>query len=199
MEDLGAVTLKIPGHHNVLNATGALAVIHQLGLPMKKAIAAVSSFTGAGRRFEVFDTDENITIIDDYGHHPTEIAATLEAARSRYPDRRLWAVWQPHTYSRTQSLEQAFIRALRIADRVIVLKIYAAREEDPGYSSERIAKALPDGKAEFIAEFTPAVDFLLKNLDSGDVLIVFSAGDATHVSQSVLSGLHQSNKHQKEI
>ncbi len=117
--DLGEVHLQVPGRHNVLNATAALAVIHQLGLDLSAAIEALSAFTGAGRRFEVLGEPAGVTVIDDYGHHPTEIAATLDAARSHYPGSRIWAVWQPHTYSRTRTLEPEFINALDLADRVI--------------------------------------------------------------------------------
>ncbi len=196
-QDLGTITLSIPGHHNILNATAALGAIHQLGLSMPEAIQALSTFTGAGRRFEILGKAHGTTIIDDYGHHPTEIAATLEAARSRYPDHRIWAVWQPHTFSRTRSLEEGFVKALAKADRVVVLKIYAAREQDPGYSAEQIAKALPPEKATYLADFTTASAFLLKNLVPNDVVIVFSAGDATQVSQAVLNGLKQTNQTRK--
>ena len=197
-QTLGEVSLSIPGHHNVLNATAVLAAIHQLGLPMQKAIAALKEFTGAGRRFEILGTADGITLIDDYGHHPTEIAATLKAARSRYPERRVWAIWQPHTFSRTQTLEEAFVEALRLADRVVVLKIYAAREENHGYTAETIADALPQGKADYLADFSAAAGFLLANLEANDVAIFFSAGDATRLSQAVLNGLQQRNKDKKE-
>jgi len=197
--NLGEVSLTIPGHHNVLNATAVLAAIHQLGLPMQKAISALHEFSGTGRRFEILGHPGGITLIDDYGHHPTEIAATLQAARSRYPERRIWAIWQPHTFSRTQTLAEAFVEALSLADRVIVLKIYAAREENPGYSAERIAEALPAGKADYLADFSAAVGFLQANLESNDVAIFFSAGDATEVSQAVLNGLQQRKKDNKEM
>ncbi len=188
-EALGQVKLAIPGWHNVLNATGALGAIHQLGLSLPAAIRSLATFTGAGRRFEVLGVKDGVTIIDDYGHHPTEIAATLNAARSRYPGRRIWAIWQPHTYSRTQSLEPKFIQALTIADRVGVLKIYAAREKDPGYSAQVIADALPAGKAVYLEDFRTATNYLLQEVKPGDILIVFSAGDATQVSQAVLQEL----------
>jgi UDP-N-acetylmuramate--alanine ligase len=188
-EALGEVPLALPGWHNVLNATGALAAIHQLGLDLPAAIKALSTFKGAGRRFEVLGEANGVTIIDDYGHHPTEIAATLKAARSRYPKHRLWAIWQPHTYSRTQSLAPEFIQALALADRVGVLKIYAAREKDPGYSAKVIADSLPECKATYLDDFEAATDYLLKEIKPGDILIVFSAGDATQVSQSVFQQL----------
>ncbi len=189
-EDLGRVRLHVPGRHNVLNATGALAVLHLLGLELAPAIKALSAFTGAGRRFEVLGEAGGVTVIDDYGHHPTEIAATLEAARTRFPQSRIWAVWQPHTYTRTQSLAPDFIEALNLADRALVLKIYAAREADPGYSARAIAEALPAGKADYTDTFESAQALLLEELAPGDVLIVFSAGDATQVSRAVLKGLN---------
>ncbi|MBG0784977.1 MAG: UDP-N-acetylmuramate--L-alanine ligase [Anaerolineaceae bacterium] len=188
---LGEVRLAIPGHHNVVNATAAIAVIHQLGLDLKTAIRALGTFTGAGRRFEILGSAGGITVIDDYGHHPTELAATLQAAKSRYPESRVWAVWQPHTFTRTRTLEADFIRALSLADMAVILKIYAAREADPGYSASRIAEALPKDKAMYCESFDSATAFLLENLQPGDVMIVFSAGDATEVSQAVLNGLKQ--------
>ncbi|MGI6740274.1 MAG: glutamate ligase domain-containing protein [Brevefilum sp.] len=106
-----------------------------MGLSLPDAIKALHSFTGAGRRFEVMGEVNGITVIDDYGHHPTEVGAALEAVRSRYPDARVWAIWQPHTYTRTQMHEKAFVRALDQADRVIVLKIFAAREADTTISA----------------------------------------------------------------
>ncbi len=188
-EELVSVQLNVPGHHNALNATAALAAIHALGLPLGEAADALEQFTGAGRRFEVIGEAKGVTVIDDYGHHPTQLTATLEAARELYPDQRIWAVWEPHTYSRTQIMEDEFIQALYLADKAIILKIYAAREENPGYSAQKFVDALPENKAVFISDFKSAADFLLKNLSFGDILITFSAGKATQVSQKVLAGL----------
>ncbi|MDY6872516.1 MAG: UDP-N-acetylmuramate--L-alanine ligase [Chloroflexota bacterium] len=188
-EDFGQVRLQVPGQHNVLNATGALAAIHQLGLELAPAIQALNAFTGAGRRFEVLGEANGVTVIDDYGHHPTEITATLQAARTRFPQSRIWAVWQPHTYSRTQSLESDFIEALRLADQAVVLKIYAAREANPGYSAQIIADALPSGQATYADTFEAAQTHLIEQLKPGDVMIVFSAGNATQVSGAVLNEL----------
>ena len=196
---LGKVALHVPGHHNVLNATAALGVIHQLGLPMDPALQAMREFTGAGRRFEVLEQADDVTVINDYGHHPTEIAATLEAARSRYPNQRLWAVWQPHTYSRAQSLAERFVDALNMADKVIVLKIYAAREPDPGYSADQIARALPITKATYAGTFEAAAEYLLKNLVADDIMIIFSAGDAIQLSQMVLENLARREKSHQEL
>ena len=193
-ENLGQVKLQVPGHHNVLNATGALSAIHQLGLPIQEAIKAIGGFTGAGRRFEILGKAMDITIIDDYGHHPSEIAATLEAAKTRYPGQQVWAVWQPHTYSRTQTLADGFVEALDLADRVLVLPVYAAREKDPGYSSEQIVRALPENKALYAPSFELATNYLTNNLTPGDIVIVFSAGDATKLSRVLLQMLHQNEK-----
>jgi UDP-N-acetylmuramate--alanine ligase len=194
IKSLGTVTLRVPGRHNVLNASAALATVHQLGLSMAEAMEALHRFTGAGRRFEVLGRVNGTTIIDDYGHHPTEIAATLEAAHARYPEGRIWAVWQPHTYSRTAALEKAFIQALERANRVIVLKVFASREENSGYSAEKIANVIPNGKADYMEDFVAAANFLIANLAPKDVVIVFSAGNATELSQAVLEGLQQKRK-----
>jgi UDP-N-acetylmuramate--alanine ligase len=189
VHNLGEVQLQVPGHHNVLNATAALAVLHQLNLPLQQAIEVLGQFQGTQRRFEMIGCEKGVTIIDDYGHHPTEIGATLEAARSRFPGQQIWAIWQPHTYTRTQALEKEFIQSLNIADRVVILKIYGAREENQEYSAAEIAHQLPKEKATYIADFGTAADYLLSNLKPTDVAIFFSAGDATEVSQSVLHGL----------
>lgn len=190
-QHFGTVKLNLTGHHNVLNATATLAVIHQMGLPVDEAKHALSLFSGVGRRFEILGTVQGITIIDDYGHHPTQLAATLMAARASYPGRRLWAVWQPHTYSRTMALEQDYLHALDLADKVLVLSIYSAREEDPGYSAEKIAQGLSKEKAEYCSDFETATAHLSANLQEDDVLILFSAGDATCVSQTLYRALKQ--------
>jgi UDP-N-acetylmuramate--alanine ligase len=195
---LGTVKLQVPGHHNVLNATAALGLIHQLELPISTAHQALHTFTGAGRRFEVLGQADGITIINDYGHHPTEMAATLEAARSRYPDQRIWAIWQPHTYSRTKALANRFSEALSLADRVMVLKIYAAREADPGFSAEQIANSLPAEKAAYAPTFEDGAKGLLNELEADDIVIIFSAGDAIQLSEMVLRGLQHREKSQQE-
>lgn len=191
---LGSVQLNVPGYHNVLNAVGALSVIHQLNLSLESAIKSLACFLGAGRRFEVLGNIDGVTVIDDYGHHPSEIAATLEAAHSRYPNHRVWAVWQPHTYTRTRNLEKEFIQALDSADNVLVLKIFAAREVDDGYSAKTIASALPSDQTVYIDNFDQAAEYLLDYLAHDDVVIVFSAGDATQLTQMLLDGLHQRRK-----
>jgi len=174
-----------------LNAAAALGALHQLGMPIDEAIQALNDFQGTGRRFEILGNIEGRVIVDDYGHHPTQIAATLEAARSHYPRHRIWAVWQPHTYSRTQLLEQEYIQALSQADKVIVLKIYAAREKDEGYTAEKIANSIAKVDAHYIPNMEEASNFLLAKLKQDDLVIVFSAGDATKISRQVLRELQR--------
>jgi len=183
------VSLQVPGEHNVRNALAALAVIAVLGLPLKKAAAALSEFTGTGRRFEVKGEKKGITIVDDYAHHPTEIKATLAAARTRFPGRRIWAVWQPHTYSRTRALFHEFTRAFGEADEVIVTEIYPSREPLQDFSAAEVVKAMSHASVRYIATLDETSKYLRKHLRSGDVLLVLSAGDADLVSASVLAGL----------
>lgn len=183
------VSLQVPGEHNVRNALAVLAVIAVLGLSCRAAGVALGKFTGTGRRFEVKGRKKGVTVIDDYAHHPTEIRATLAAARARYPKQRLWAVWQPHTYSRTQALFQEFSRAFEDADEVIVTEIYAAREPKQDYSSAEVVKAMSHPSVHFLATLKETTDYLLKHLRKQDVLLVLSAGDADQVSANVLAGL----------
>lgn len=183
------VALQVPGRHNVLNALAVLGVVRLLGLPLDKAAAALGRFSGAGRRFEVRGEVRGITVVDDYGHHPTEIRATLAAARSRYPGRRIWAVWQPHTYSRTQALFDEFAAAFGDADEVIVTEIYRSREEAQDYSARLVAEAIQRRRVQFITDLPAVADYLFVHLRPGDVLIVLSAGDADRVSTQVLAHL----------
>ena len=186
------VALSVPGKHNVLNALAVLCVINLLGLPLKDAAFPLSTFTGVGRRFQVCGEANEITIIDDYAHHPTEIRATVAAARDRYNQRHIWAVWQPHTYSRTQSLFNEFTRSFNDADHVIVTEIYAAREEKQDYSSVQIVKSMNHPNVRFIPTLNDVVDYLVAHLQPGDVLLVLSAGDADQVSTQVLTRLQES-------
>ena len=187
-----SVALQVPGRHNVSNALAALAVISLLNLPLVGAARALEQFKGAGRRFEVKGEAGGVTVIDDYGHHPTEIRATLSAARSRYPGRRIWAVWQPHTFSRTQMLFNEFTHAFGDADKVVVTEVYAAREPKQDYSSERVVRSMSHPSVHFVAELKDVSNYLIVNLHPGDVLLVFSAGDADQVSAQVLASLQES-------
>jgi UDP-N-acetylmuramate--alanine ligase len=185
------VDLQVPGEHNVRNALAVLAVVELLGLSPQQAAEALAEFSGTGRRFEIRGEVDGITVIDDYAHHPTEIRATLAAAKMRYPDRRVWAVWQPHTYTRTQTLFAEFSRAFKDADEVIVSEVYASREPSQNFTSAEIVSAMPHASARYIATLKEISRYLIKNLQPGDVLLVLSAGDANQISTDVLAGLKE--------
>jgi UDP-N-acetylmuramate--alanine ligase len=180
------VSLQVPGEHNVRNALAALSVAAVLGLPLQEAADALGQFTGTGRRFEVRGERNGVTVIDDYAHHPTEIRATLAGARKRYPSRRIWAVWQPHTYSRTQMLFHEFTRAFTDADEVLVTEIYASREPKQDFSSAEVVSAMPHPSARYSGSLADTTAYLRPNLRPGDVVLVLSAGDADQVSADLL-------------
>ena len=184
------VELQVPGKHNVANALAALTVAQLLGLPLVGAAQALGQFIGTGRRFEVRGEAGGVTVVDDYAHHPTEIKVTLAAARTRYPGRRIWAVWQPHTYSRSQMLFEDFTNSFSDADEVIVTEVYAAREPKQDFSSKQIVDAMPR-PAHFVAGLQEVSNYLISCLRPGDVLLVLSAGDANQVSTDVLTHLKE--------
>jgi UDP-N-acetylmuramate--alanine ligase len=187
------VNLRVPGLHNVYNALGVLCLCAGLNLDLSAAAEALGRFHGTGRRFEIRGEVDGVTVVDDYAHHPTEIRVTLTAARARYPGRRVWAVWQPHTYSRTRALAADFAAAFADADRVLVTEIFAAREPAPadGFSARQAAGAIAaHGQAVDFASTLEAVgQLLLDQLRAGDVLVVLSAGDADRLSGQVLTEL----------
>jgi UDP-N-acetylmuramate--alanine ligase len=186
-----SVTLSVPGKHNVLNALAALTVARLLELDLADAARALGEFTGTGRRFEVRGEVGGVTVIDDYAHHPTEIRATLSAARSRYPGHRIWAVWQPHTYSRTRALFDGFAAAFPDADAVIVTEVYKAREPEEDFSAVEVVRAMSHPAVQFIAGLPDISNYLVSHLSRGDVLLVLSAGDADQVSTEVLARLKE--------
>ena len=189
MSDVLKVSLKVPGEHNVRNALAALAVAAVLGLPLQEAADALSQFTGTGRRFEVRGEAKGVLLVDDYAHHPTEIRATLAGARARYPGRRIWAVWQPHTYSRTQTLQYEFSRAFSDADEVLVTEIYASREAKQEFSSAEVVASMPHASARYGGSLAETKKYLLENLRAGDVVIVLSAGDADLINVELMKEL----------
>ncbi len=181
------LSLQVSGKHNILNALAVMSVIAQQRLPLPEAAKALKTFTGSGRRFELLGTMDGITVYDDYAHHPTEIRATLAAARARHPQARIWAVWQPHTYSRTRLLFDEFTQAFADADRVIITEIYRSREAKEDFSSARIAAAMNHPAAAFIASLDEVEEYLLKNLRPNDVLLILSAGDANQIGAALLN------------
>ncbi len=188
-QTLGRVQLQVPGRHNLYNALAALGTAHRMGLDPQKAAQALSRFSGTGRRFDLQGEVDGIAIIDDYAHHPTEIRATLAAARDRYPQQCLWAVWQPHTFTRTLSLLPEFCQSFQNADRVVVTQVYGAREHSNSFSAAEIVERIPGQKAIYVPDLQQATAYLLAQLKSGDVLLVLSAGDADQISAGVLAGL----------
>lgn len=189
---ISSVELRVPGLHNVRNALAALTVAVLAGAPGRDAAAVLARFTGTGRRFEVKGEAQGVIVVDDYAHHPTEIRATLAAARVRYIGRQLWVVWQPHTYSRTHTLFDEFVMSFAEADHVLVSEIYAAREPREDFSSAEVVRAMKHPDVHFIPALDDIRDYLLQNLKRGDVLLVLSAGDADRVSREVLAQLHPS-------
>ncbi len=185
------IELSIPGEHNVLNALGVFTTLTQIGFTPGKIASALKSFAGTGRRFEIVGEINGITVIDDYAHHPAKIQATLAAARNRFPSRRIIAVWQPHTYSRSKALAADFVASFHNADLVVISEIYASREKFEDYSSLQIAKAISYTHWEFIPSLPAIGDYLLNELKEGDVLIILSAGDANQICKFVIDGLKE--------
>jgi UDP-N-acetylmuramate--alanine ligase len=183
------LALNVPGRHNARNAAAALAALVALGFDTAAAAAALETFTGVGRRFETKGTARGVTVIDDYAHHPSEIAATLRAARERFPGRRLWAVFQPHTYSRLKALLPAFAASFGDADRVMILDVYAAREtDDLGVSSRDLVERLPRGT---LAARDPddAARMLAREVEAGEVVLTLGAGSVTEAGPRLLEVL----------
>lgn len=187
-EVVSRITLGVTGEHNVYNSLGAIAVALELGLGMDAVMAGLKKFTGTDRRFEKKGEIGGITIIDDYAHHPQEIRATLSAAKN-YPHKKLWCVFQPHTYTRTKAFLDQFAETLAAADEVILADIYAARETDTlGVSSRDIAERIErlGTKAHYIPSFDEIETFILEHCIQGDVLITMGAGDIVKVGEKLL-------------
>jgi len=180
--------LRVPGLHNVRNAAAALAVTMEMGGELEPALEALAAFAGVLRRFELVRSVGGVTLVDDYAHHPTEIAATLEGARQAYPGRRLVAVFQPHLFSRTAAHGSAMGKALAAADVVVVTDVYAAREAPiPGVSGRMVADAAraEGGEVHWVpsrAELATEVAALAKQ---GDVVLTLGAGDITAAAREI--------------
>jgi len=184
--------LRVPGLHNLRNATAALGVVHALGGPLGPALEALAEFSGVGRRFERLGDAGGVTLVDDYAHHPTELIATLEAARQAFPGRRLVAVFQPHLFSRTLAHGAAMGKALAAADVAVVTEIYAAREQPiPGVSGSAVVEAARAAGAD--VRFAPVraeVAALVRGiLRPGDVLLTLGAGDITRLGPELATWL----------
>lgn len=181
-------SLAVPGSHNVSNALAAIALADLLQLEYTDISSALAQFTGTDRRFEYKGSLNGITIIDDYAHHPTEITATLSAAKN-YPHKSIWCVFQPHTYTRTKAFLNDFAKALCLADHVVLADIYAARETDTlGISSETLKNEIEKLGHEcfYFPSFEEIEKFLLKNCINGDLLITMGAGDVVKIGENLL-------------
>ena len=182
------VSLNVPGMHNVSNALAAIALALDLKIPAEAIAAGLSAFGGADRRFQYKGTVDGVTVIDDYAHHPTEIRATLTAAKN-YPHKRLVLVFQPHTYSRTKAFLNDFADVLSLADVVVLADIYAAREKNTyGISSKDLLEVLEKKGTDchYFPSFEEIEKFLLKNCMNGDLLITMGAGDIVNVGEHLL-------------
>ena len=187
-EKLDHITLNVTGLHNVSNSLAAIAAARELGIPMEHIKAGLMNFKGTDRRFEYKGEVNGITILDDYAHHPTEIEATLTAAKN-YPHRKIWCAFQPHTYTRTKALLKDFGKALSLADHVVLADIYAAREADTGeiHSRDLQAEIQAHGAAaDYFSTFKEIENFLLENCSPGDLVITMGAGDIVTVGEELL-------------
>jgi UDP-N-acetylmuramate--alanine ligase len=181
-EPLGHLALRVPGMHNVKNSLAAVASGIALGVELDAMRAGIESFTGVERRFEMIGEIDGVTIIDDYAHHPTEIAATLQAARAAYPSNRIIAAFQPHLYSRTRDFHREFGNALSKADVVYLCDLYPAREQPiPGVTAQLIANSMKQiGSApHWEGPRSSLAEVLAREVKKGDVVITIGAGDIT--------------------
>jgi UDP-N-acetylmuramate--alanine ligase len=196
LPDGGHVKLElgVPGLHNLRNATAVIGVALALGAPLDPVLDALARYRGLGRRFERLGEAKGIEFVDDYAHHPTELVATLSAARQAFPGRRLIAVFQPHLFSRTAQHGVAMGRALAVADVAIVTEIYAAREQPlPGVTGRTVAEAAKQAPSQATVVFEPnrsvVRDRVLEQARAGDVVLTLGAGDITRVGRELVAWL----------
>jgi UDP-N-acetylmuramate--alanine ligase len=178
------VILNIPGHHNVLNSLAAITIALKLDVSVEAIQKGLLEFGGVGRRFEVYPNrmigHKKVTLVDDYGHHPTELVATIETAKAAFPNQRLVLVFQPHRYTRTRDLFDEFVQALLMPDLVLLMEVYAAGEAHlPSFDSKALLQAMRvRGGQGFFAESFDQLNVITEDvLQDGDVLLVMGAGD----------------------
>ncbi|MBZ5603223.1 MAG: UDP-N-acetylmuramate--L-alanine ligase [Acidobacteriia bacterium] len=191
--DLGCFRLNVPGAHNVLNATAAVAVGLELEIPVEKIREALAAFSGVDRRFQIRGTERGITVIDDYGHHPTEIRATLEAARAcRF--KHVHVLFQPHRYTRTEALMDDFARAFHQADSVYVMDIYAASEAPiEGVTAQVLVDRLRGfghRGAHYAGAMQSGIDAVTAAAEPGDAIVTLGAGSVYQAGEQILKKLH---------
>ena len=191
-DNLGKIELQLPGIHNVKNSLAALAVGLELEVPFAKIRKALSSFTGVHRRFEIKGNKRGVIVVDDYAHHPTEIKASLRAARLGW-SKRIIVVFQPHLFSRTRDFYHDFGQSFFDADQLIVTEIYPAREEPiPDVTGRLVsdeAKSLGHRHVHFIPSMDDVMTYLIENISDGDMVITMGAGDIWKVGDNLLKSL----------
>ncbi|NLM43364.1 MAG: UDP-N-acetylmuramate--L-alanine ligase [Clostridiales bacterium] len=190
-QDIGIYKLQIPGRHNILNCLSAFAVSDFFGIPNDVIRKSLMEFKGTHRRFDILGTINDITVVDDYAHHPTEIKATLEAAK-KFPHNKLWCIFQPHTYTRTKLLFNEFASSFKEADYVIITDIYAAREKDTGeiHSKDLVEEANRiKNNAIYMKEFHDIAEYVSKNAKAGDMVLTVGAGSITKLGPMILEKL----------
>ncbi len=190
-DKLGELKLIVPGAHNILNSLAVTACALEIGIKFSKIKNSLEKFTGAKRRFEIKGKKDNILVIDDYAHHPTEIQATLDGLKSYYPESRIWCVFQAHQYSRTRFLLSDFSKSFEGIENVIISEIYEARdteEDKKAVNGGILASAIDEisHNAKYISDFESIVDYLKKNVKSGDIIITVGAGPIYKVGESFL-------------
>ncbi|MDD3705505.1 MAG: UDP-N-acetylmuramate--L-alanine ligase [Clostridiaceae bacterium] len=188
---LGTFSLMIPGEHNILNALAAIAIAYNAGIQTDIIKKSLKEFKGTYRRFDIKGVRNNITIVDDYAHHPTEIKATLQAAK-QFPHQKIWCVFQPHTYTRTRTLFNEFSEAFYDADNVIITDIYAAREKDTGLvnPSELVDSINKySANAVYRNDFRSIADLIVHEAKPGDMVFTMGAGDVFKLGPMILDGI----------
>lgn len=184
--------LSLPGAHNRLNALAALAAASSAGADFNRLMPGLEEFGGVGRRFEIRGTEAGVTVIDDYAHHPAKIRATIDAARERFPDARLWVIFQPHTYSRTKAFLEEFAAELARSDRLILTAIYPAREtDDLGVSSQSIARLVTGIPVDVSGSPAEAGSRAGESANPDDVILVLGAGDSWKACTAALDQLQK--------
>jgi UDP-N-acetylmuramate--alanine ligase len=192
----GPVTLAVPGRHNALNAAAAFAAAAELGIPASHAATALSAYRGAQRRMEPKGDGDGVRVVDSYAHHPTEVAADLAAARDLAEGGRVVAIFQPHLFSRTRIFAAELGAALDRADEVVVLDIYAAREDpEPGITGRLVADAVPGGRAHYVPEAGAVPAVIADIAKPGDIVLTMGAGDVTHLGPAVVAALRDRAGH----
>lgn len=194
VKSIHRLILQVPGIHNVRNALAALCVARWCDVADVSALQSLGSFRGTTRRFEIKGELCGITVIDDYAHHPTEVQVTLAAAQARYPGRRIWAIFQPHTFSRTAELRQQMSDCFKHANRVLVTDIYAAKEEDTDKIHARdLVYTNQHPAIDYVSSLLDATDQLVAETQAGDVVITLGAGDGYRVGEMLLERLVEPN------